>query len=87
MPRRAVESRWLPPSNLVLCHQCDRHIAACALTSALIILLHSLQVVPPPSPMLAGNGWFYAISQRAVAQGAPDPMPLHTAGLKALNVI
>jgi len=33
------------------------------------------------------NGWFYALTKQAVAQGAPDPMPLHTAGLKELNVI
>jgi len=33
------------------------------------------------------NGWFYGITQRAVAAGAADPMPLHTAGLTNLGVI
>jgi hypothetical protein len=33
------------------------------------------------------NGWFYKISQAAVAAGKPDPMPLHTAGLKKLKVV
>ncbi len=33
------------------------------------------------------NGWFRQISEAAVAVGKPDPMPLHTAGLKQLGVI
>ena len=33
------------------------------------------------------NGWFYEITQEAMAAGRPDPMPLHTAGLKELGVI
>lgn len=33
------------------------------------------------------NGWFYDISKAALAAGKPDPMPLHTAGLKKLGVI
>ena len=33
------------------------------------------------------NGWFYALSEAAAAQGKPDPLPLHTAGLKELGVI
>jgi len=33
------------------------------------------------------NGWFYQISERAMAKGKPDPTPLHTAGLKALGVV
>ena len=33
------------------------------------------------------NGWFYDITNAALAAGQPDPMPLHTAGLKALSVI
>ena len=33
------------------------------------------------------NGWFYEISEAALAAGKPDPMPLHTAGLKKLGVV
>jgi hypothetical protein len=33
------------------------------------------------------NGWFYALSERALASGAPDPTPLHTAGLKSLGML
>jgi len=33
------------------------------------------------------NGWFYDISQAAIEAGKPDPMPLHTAGLRTLGVI
>merc|ERR1711879_219616 len=33
------------------------------------------------------NGWFYEITQKALATGKPDPMPLHTKGLKDLSVI
>jgi hypothetical protein len=33
------------------------------------------------------NGWFHAITTRALAAGASDPLPLHTAGLKELGVI
>ena len=33
------------------------------------------------------NGWFYDITQAAVAAGKPDPLPLHTAGLKELKVV
>ncbi|XP_065865252.1 uncharacterized protein [Euphorbia lathyris] len=33
------------------------------------------------------NGWFYSLSQKAIAQGKPDPCPLHTAWLKDLKVI
>ena len=33
------------------------------------------------------NGWFHAITTAALAAGKPDPMPLHTAGLKELGVI
>jgi hypothetical protein len=33
------------------------------------------------------NGWFYAITTKTVAAGKPDPMPLHTAGLKELEVV
>ncbi|XP_020533544.1 uncharacterized protein LOC105630280 isoform X2 [Jatropha curcas] len=33
------------------------------------------------------NGWFYSLSQKALAQGKPDPCPLHTAWLKELKVI
>eukprot|EP00324_Dicrateria_rotunda_P005664 CAMPEP_0206170098 /NCGR_PEP_ID=MMETSP1474-20131121/37776_1 /ASSEMBLY_ACC=CAM_ASM_001110 /TAXON_ID=97495 /ORGANISM="Imantonia sp., Strain RCC918" /LENGTH=289 /DNA_ID=CAMNT_0053576561 /DNA_START=82 /DNA_END=948 /DNA_ORIENTATION=- len=31
------------------------------------------------------NGWFYELSQRAAAEGKPDPLPLHTAGLEKLG--
>nr|KJB56326.1 hypothetical protein B456_009G121800 [Gossypium raimondii] len=33
------------------------------------------------------NGWFYSISEKAIAEGKPDPCPLHTAWLKELNVV
>ncbi|KAE9584494.1 hypothetical protein Lal_00021705 [Lupinus albus] len=33
------------------------------------------------------NGWFYSISQKAVAQGKPDPCPLHTQWLKELKFV
>ena len=33
------------------------------------------------------NGWFNAISRKVLAEYQPDPMPLHTAGLKALGVV
>ena len=33
------------------------------------------------------NGWFHAITQKALAAGRPDPMPLHTAGLRKLGII
>ncbi|KAJ7546004.1 hypothetical protein O6H91_08G019800 [Diphasiastrum complanatum] len=33
------------------------------------------------------NGWFYAISQKALASGKSDPCPLHTSWLRELGVI
>jgi len=33
------------------------------------------------------NGWFYDLSQAAMAAGRPDPTPIHTAGLKTLGQI
>lgn len=33
------------------------------------------------------NGWFYSLSERAIAQGKPDPCPLHTSWLKELQVV
>ncbi|KAI7736490.1 hypothetical protein M8C21_012095 [Ambrosia artemisiifolia] len=33
------------------------------------------------------NGWFYSISQKAIAQGKEDPMSLHTRFLKEVNII
>ena len=33
------------------------------------------------------NGWFYDVTERALAAGQPDPLPMHTAGLKALGMI
>uniref|UniRef100_A0A7N0THP5 Uncharacterized protein n=1 Tax=Kalanchoe fedtschenkoi TaxID=63787 RepID=A0A7N0THP5_KALFE len=33
------------------------------------------------------NGWFYSLSQKALAEGKPDPCPLHTEWLKELKVI
>ncbi|XP_071731819.1 uncharacterized protein [Rutidosis leptorrhynchoides] len=33
------------------------------------------------------NGWFYSISEKAIAQGKPDPCPLHTKWLKELNIV
>ncbi|XP_030546901.2 uncharacterized protein LOC115752721 [Rhodamnia argentea] len=33
------------------------------------------------------NGWFYSLSEKAIAEGKPDPCPLHTAWLKEIKVI
>ncbi|XP_010537870.1 PREDICTED: uncharacterized protein LOC104812426 [Tarenaya hassleriana] len=33
------------------------------------------------------NGWFYSLSEKAIAEGKPDPCPLHTEWLKELKVI
>ncbi|KAL4278317.1 hypothetical protein GQ457_03G042650 [Hibiscus cannabinus] len=33
------------------------------------------------------NGWFYSISEKAIADGKPDPCPLHTVWLKELKVV
>lgn len=33
------------------------------------------------------NGWFYSLTEKALAQGKPDPCPLHTAWLKEIKVI
>ncbi|CAN0919856.1 hypothetical protein LINGRAHAP2_LOCUS31696 [Linum grandiflorum] len=33
------------------------------------------------------NGWFYSLSEKAVAEGKPDPCPLHTSWLKEIKVI
>uniref|UniRef100_A0ACD5UH18 Uncharacterized protein n=1 Tax=Avena sativa TaxID=4498 RepID=A0ACD5UH18_AVESA len=33
------------------------------------------------------NGWFYSLSEKALAEGKPDPCPLHTAWLKEIKVI
>lgn len=33
------------------------------------------------------NGWFYTITQKALQEGKPDPLPLHTAGLAQLGVV
>ncbi|CAN1223950.1 hypothetical protein LINPERPRIM_LOCUS2182 [Linum perenne] len=33
------------------------------------------------------NGWFYSLSEKAVAEGKPDPCPLHTAWLKEIKAI
>ncbi|XP_026387483.1 uncharacterized protein LOC113282651 isoform X1 [Papaver somniferum] len=33
------------------------------------------------------NGWFYALSQKAISEGKPDPCPSHTAWLKELKVV
>ncbi|PON52764.1 nuclear protein [Parasponia andersonii] len=33
------------------------------------------------------NGWFYSLSEKAIAEGKPDPCPLHTAWLKELKII
>ena len=33
------------------------------------------------------NGWFYSLSQKALASGASDPCPLHTAWLKELGAV
>ncbi|XP_022991364.1 uncharacterized protein LOC111488021 isoform X2 [Cucurbita maxima] len=33
------------------------------------------------------NGWFYSLSEKAIAAGKPDPCPLHTAWLGELKVI
>ena len=33
------------------------------------------------------NGWFYAISKRALDSGKEDPCPLHTAWLREVGAI
>ncbi|KAL2462223.1 hypothetical protein Adt_45643 [Abeliophyllum distichum] len=33
------------------------------------------------------NGWFYSLSEKAIAQGKSDPCPLHTAWLKELKIV
>ncbi|KAK6127921.1 hypothetical protein DH2020_038350 [Rehmannia glutinosa] len=33
------------------------------------------------------NGWFYSLSEKAIAQGKEDPCPLHTAWLKELKIV
>jgi len=33
------------------------------------------------------NGWFYALSEKATAQGKPDPCPLHSLWLKELRIV
>ncbi|KAK7255072.1 hypothetical protein RIF29_28474 [Crotalaria pallida] len=33
------------------------------------------------------NGWFYSISENAMAQGKPDPCPLHSQWLKDLKIV
>ncbi|KAF5758057.1 hypothetical protein HanXRQr2_Chr16g0725001 [Helianthus annuus] len=33
------------------------------------------------------NGWFYSLSEKAIAQGKEDPCPLHTKWLKELNIV
>uniref|UniRef100_A0A8R7JVE8 Uncharacterized protein n=1 Tax=Triticum urartu TaxID=4572 RepID=A0A8R7JVE8_TRIUA len=33
------------------------------------------------------NGWFYSLTEKALAQGKPDPCPLHTSWLKEIKVI
>ncbi|CAH9075784.1 unnamed protein product [Cuscuta epithymum] len=33
------------------------------------------------------NGWFYSLSQKALAAGKPDPCPLHTTWLNNINVV
>ncbi|XP_050286833.1 uncharacterized protein LOC126725873 isoform X2 [Quercus robur] len=33
------------------------------------------------------NGWFYSLSEKAIAQGKPDPCCLHTAWLKELKIV
>lgn len=33
------------------------------------------------------NGWFYSLSEKAIAEGKPDPCPLHSAWLKELKVV
>ncbi|KAM7258087.1 hypothetical protein ACFE04_013828 [Oxalis oulophora] len=33
------------------------------------------------------NGWFYSLTEKALADGKPDPCPLHTAWLKEINIV
>ncbi|XP_041020995.1 uncharacterized protein LOC121262539 isoform X2 [Juglans microcarpa x Juglans regia] len=33
------------------------------------------------------NGWFYSLSEKATAEGKPDPCPLHTSWLKELKIV
>ncbi|XP_041996484.1 uncharacterized protein LOC121746642 isoform X2 [Salvia splendens] len=33
------------------------------------------------------NGWFYSLTEKAIAQGKQDPCPLHTSWLKELKIV
>ncbi|ONK70493.1 uncharacterized protein A4U43_C05F34280 [Asparagus officinalis] len=33
------------------------------------------------------NGWFYSLTEKALAEGKPDPCPLHTEWLKELKIV
>ncbi|KAL5825375.1 hypothetical protein ACOSQ3_021438 [Xanthoceras sorbifolium] len=33
------------------------------------------------------NGWFFSLTEKAIAEGKPDPCPLHTAWLKELKIV
>ncbi|KAK9282370.1 hypothetical protein L1049_005287 [Liquidambar formosana] len=33
------------------------------------------------------NGWFYSLSEKSIAEGKPDPCPLHTSWLKELKIV
>ncbi|GLT38247.1 hypothetical protein SLA2020_125080 [Shorea laevis] len=33
------------------------------------------------------NGWFYSLTEKAIAEGKPDPCALHTAWLKELKIV
>ncbi|KAL6537592.1 hypothetical protein OROMI_026126 [Orobanche minor] len=33
------------------------------------------------------NGWFYSLSEKAIAQGGQDPCPLHTSWLKEMKMV
>mgnify|MGYP001807726766 CR=1 FL=1 len=43
---------------------------------------------PAPRPQFPWrNGWFYGLSQKALAAGQPDPCPKHTALLREVGAI
>ncbi|GJN09751.1 hypothetical protein PR202_ga27782 [Eleusine coracana subsp. coracana] len=48
---------------------------------------YSRAVAHFPTAFKWRNGWFYSLTEKALAAGKPDPCPLHTAWLKEIKVI
>uniref|UniRef100_A0A0D9X614 Uncharacterized protein n=1 Tax=Leersia perrieri TaxID=77586 RepID=A0A0D9X614_9ORYZ len=46
---------------------------------------YSRAVAHFPTAFKWRNGWFYSLTEKALAQGKPDPCPLHTAWLKEIK--